>query len=120
MVGSRKGESQVLVERHGQVTHTAAAFANPTAFGRGEGAFNGVMGMVAVGHCGMEEDEEVAVTIVLKVTQPDAEFIGADGVVDVDVKSHSVFLSPFGFRNNGALVERIVVARGHSCYYANC
>ena len=58
----------------------------------------------------MEEDEEVAVTIVFEMAQPNAEFIGTDGVVDVDVKNHTVFLSPFGFRDDGALVERIVVA----------
>ena len=110
MVGSRKREEKVLVKRNGQVTHAAAALANPAAFGGSEGAFYGIVGAVAVGHCGMQEDKEVAVTVILKVAQPDAELVGTDGVVDVDVKSQAVFLSPFGFRDDGALVERIVVA----------
>ena len=70
MVGSRKREEKVLVKRNGQVTHAAAALANPTAFGRGEGAFYGIVGAVAVGHCCMQEDKKIAVAVVLKVAQP--------------------------------------------------
>ena len=105
MVGSRKREEKVLVKRNGQVTHAAAALANPTAFGRGEGAFYGIVGAVAVGHCCMQEDKEIAVTVILKVAQPDAELVRTDGVVDVDIKSHAVLLPPFGFRDDSALVE---------------
>ena len=105
MVGSRKREEKVLVKRNGQVTHASAALANPAAFGRGEGAFYGIVSAVAVGHRCMKEDEEVAVAVVLKVAQPYAELVGTDGVVDVDIKGHAVFLSPFGFRNDSAFVE---------------
>ena len=105
MVSSRKREEKVLVKRNGQVTHAAAALANPTAFGRGEGAFYGIVGAVAVGHCCMQEDKEIAVAVVLKVAQPDAELVWADGVVDVDIKSHAVLLPPFGFRDDSAFVE---------------
>ena len=105
MVGSRKREEKVLVKRNGQVTHAAAALANPTAFGRGEGAFYGIVSAVAVGHCGMQEDKEIAVTVIFKVAQPDAELVWADGVIDVDIKSYAVLLSPFGFRDDSALVE---------------
>ena len=105
MVGSRKREEKVLVKRNGEVTHAAAALANPTSFGRGEGTFYGIVGAVAVGHCGMQEDKEIAVAVVLKVAQPDAELVWADGVVDVDIKGHVVFLSPFGFRDDSAFVE---------------
>ena len=50
MVGSRKREEKVLVKRNGQVTHAATALANPATFGRGKGAFYGIVGAVAVGH----------------------------------------------------------------------
>jgi hypothetical protein len=58
----------------------------------------------------VKEDEEVTVTVVLKVTQADAEQIGAEGVVDVNIEGHSVLLSPLGLGDDGAFVERLAGA----------
>ena len=119
MVGSRKWEEQVLVEWYDQVAHTTATLANPFAFGCSEGTFDGVVGEVAIRHSGMEEDKEVAISVIFKMPQPDAERIRTDGVVDVDIESHTVFLPPLGFRDDGALVERVVVARSQYQCQAN-
>ncbi len=104
MIGARKGEAQVLVERNEQVAHRSAAFAYPTTFRRGEGAFYGVVRDVAVGHFGVKEDEEVAVAVVLQVTQANAEDVAADGVVNGHVESDMVILIPFRFGDDGAHV----------------
>ena len=77
MIVACQREFQVRVERHGKVAHRAAAFANPTAFGRGECAFYRIMSMVAVRHCRVKEDKEVAVAVVFKMPQSDAERIEA-------------------------------------------
>ena len=119
MVGARKGKEKVLIERHRQVTHTAAAFADPTAFGRGEDAFNGVVSTVAVGHRCMEEDEEVAVAIVLEMAQFHAEDITIDGVVNGDIETDAVLLRPFRLRDDGALVERSGGTSGQSQAHYN-
>ena len=105
MIGSRQGEKEVLVERHRQVAHATTTLANPFTFGRGQGAFDGVVGVVTVGHGCVEEHKEIAITIVLQMTQPDAELVGANGVVDVDIECHMVFLLPLGFRDDNTLVE---------------
>ena len=107
MVGSFQGEQKILVKWDEQISHAATAFAYPSAFRSSEGAFYRVVREVAVGHSSVEKNEEIAITIVLHVAQPDAEHIATDGVVDVDIEGNSVFLPPFGFWNDCALVEGI-------------
>ena len=43
-----------------------------------------------------------------------AEDVAVDGVVDIDVEADLFFLTPFGFRDDGALVERSVGARSYA------
>ena len=65
----------MLIKRNGQVTHATAAFSDPFAFGGGQGAFNGVVGDIAVGHPSVEEDKEVAEAIVLQMSQANTKLI---------------------------------------------
>jgi hypothetical protein len=68
----------------------------------------------------MEEYEEVTITVVLHMAQSNAEHVVADGVVNVDIEGDSVFLSPFSFWNDCALVEGIACASIHYQQDAYC
>ena len=110
MVGAFQREQQVLVERDGKITHRAAALADPTAFGCGQGAFYGVDGAPAIGFRRVEEHKEVAVAVVLQMAQPDADFVEAQCVVDGHVEGDTVLLCPLRLGNHGAFVERVAGA----------
>lgn len=85
-VGARGGEDEVFAEHVPVVDIASGAFPVPTSVNIGQGAFERIVGYASVGEGGIDEEEGVAIWIVVGNAEVYIEGVDALGVGHFDIE----------------------------------